>query len=222
MNQTWTRHEPDMNPAPAMLWRQTATVDSAERQSFWCEACAEPTQAPLLCTASKMYPRLEKWTENLTVTYGLFSRSYVNKAVIQAVWEWELGPFANCLARGGPSIIDSGTPPLYKRPGISGCFRTPWWCVNPRPDTVFRQLRSSDRGWGVGATPPWRFQTKRRRASRKRPADCSRRALAIVGIIFGPRSIFDPVMAAAWNLHQRAPRSIMYKMMCFDASRLNI
>ena len=43
---------------------------------------------------------------------------------------------------------------------------------------------------GGGATPPWRFQTKRRRASRKRPADCSRRALAIGGIIFGPWSIF--------------------------------
>ena len=43
--------------------------------------------------------------------------------------------------------------------------------------------------------PPWRFQTKRRRASRKRPADCARRVLAIGGIIFGPRSIFDPVMA---------------------------
>ena len=45
-----------------------------------------------------------------------------------------------------------------------------------------------------GCDPPWRFQTKRRRASRKRPADCSRRALAIGGIIFGPWSIFDPVM----------------------------
>ena len=29
----------------------------------------------------------------------------------------------------------------------------------------------------------------------KRPPDCSRRELAIGGIIFGPRSIFDPVMA---------------------------
>ena len=42
--------------------------------------------------------------------------------------------------------------------------------------------------------PPWRFQTKRRRVSRKRPADCARRVLAIGGIIFGPRSIFDPCM----------------------------
>ena len=50
-------------------------------------------------------------------------------------------------------------------------------------------------GGGVGATPPpWRFQTKGRRASRKKPADCSRRDLAIGGIIFGPRSTFDPVM----------------------------
>ena len=31
--------------------------------------------------------------------------------------------------------------------------------------------------------------------SGKRPADCSRRVIAIGGIIFGPRSIFDPVMA---------------------------
>ena len=64
--------------------------------------------------------------------------------------------------------------------------------LNPRRDTVFRHLRS-DRGGGV--RPPWSFQTKRRRASRKRPVDCSRRVLAIGGIIFGPRSIFDPVMA---------------------------
>ena len=46
-----------------------------------------------------------------------------------------------------------------------------------------------------GVRPPWCFQTKRRRASRERPADFSRRLLAIGGIIFGPRSIFEPVMA---------------------------
>ena len=71
--------------------------------------------------------------------------------------------------------------------------------------------------------------------------------LAIGGIIFGPRTIFDPVMAgqsqifgnfmifqlyesiagklsivAAWKFHQRVPRSIMHRMRCFDASRLNI
>ena len=48
---------------------------------------------------------------------------------------------------------------------------------------------------GVRPPPPWRFQTKHRRASRKRPADCSRRVLAIDGSIFGPRLIFDPVMS---------------------------
>ena len=50
-------------------------------------------------------------------------------------------------------------------------------------------------GGGGWCDPPWRFQTKRRKASRKRPSDCARRVLAIGGIIFGPRSIFDPVMA---------------------------
>ena len=34
-----------------------------------------------------------------------------------------------------------------------------------------------------------------RRASRKRQEDCARGVLANGGIIFGPRSIFDPVMA---------------------------
>ena len=43
--------------------------------------------------------------------------------------------------------------------------------------------------------PPWRFETKRRSASRKRPNDCSRRVLAIGGIFFDPRSTFDLVMA---------------------------
>ena len=68
-------------------------------------------------------------------------------------------------------------------------------------------------GGGVGATPPWRFQTKRRRASRKRPADCSRRVLAIGGIIFGPRSIFDPVMAGQ--------RSNFRKFHDFSTSRVD-
>ena len=106
-------------------------------------------------------------------------------------------------------------------------------------------------GGGVGATPPWRFQTKRRRGSRKKTADCARRVFAIGGIIFGPRSIFDPVMAdqrsnfrkfrdffvsrvhiskiwlillivAAWNLHQRVPHSILHRLWCFYASLLNI
>ena len=69
-------------------------------------------------------------------------------------------------------------------------------------------------GGGVGATPPWRFQMKRRRASRKRPADCSRRVLAIGCIIFGPRSIFDPVMAGQ--------RSNFRKFYDFSTSRVHI
>ena len=42
--------------------------------------------------------------------------------------------------------------------------------------------------------PPWRLETKRRSASRKRPMNCSRRVLAIGGIFYDPRSTFDLVM----------------------------
>ena len=69
-------------------------------------------------------------------------------------------------------------------------------------------------GGGWCDPPPWRFQTKRRRASRKRPADCARRVLAIGGIIFGPRSIFDPVMAGQ--------RSNFRKFRDFLVSRVHI
>ena len=68
-------------------------------------------------------------------------------------------------------------------------------------------------GGGLVTTPPWRFQTKRCRASRKRPADCSRRVLAIGGIIFGPRSIFDTVMAGQ--------RSNFRKFHDFSTSRVD-
>ena len=68
-------------------------------------------------------------------------------------------------------------------------------------------------GGGLVRPPPWCFQTKRRRASRKRPADCSRRVLAIGGIIFGPRSIFDPVMAGQ--------RSNFRKFHDFSTSRVD-
>ena len=68
-------------------------------------------------------------------------------------------------------------------------------------------------GGGWCDPPPWRFQTKRRRASRKRPADCFRRVLAIGGIIFGPRSIFDPVMAGQ--------RSNFRKFHDFSTSRVD-
>ena len=42
--------------------------------------------------------------------------------------------------------------------------------------------------------PPWRFETKLRSASEKKPIDCSRRVLAIGGIFFDSRSTFDLVM----------------------------
>ena len=41
---------------------------------------------------------------------------------------------------------------------------------------------------------PWRFEIKRRGASRQSPVDCSQRALAIAGIIVDPRSPFDLLM----------------------------
>ena len=68
-------------------------------------------------------------------------------------------------------------------------------------------------GGGLVRPAPWRFQTKRRRPSRKRPADCSRRVLAIGGIIFGPRSIFDPAMAGQ--------RSNFRKFHDFSTSRVD-
>ena len=64
--------------------------------------------------------------------------------------------------------------------------------VNPRPGRPFSITRP---GRGGSHRPPWRFETKRRSASRKRPIDCSRRVLAIGGIFFFyPRSTFDLVM----------------------------
>ena len=50
--------------------------------------------------------------------------------------------------------------------------------------------------------------------SRKRPVDCARRLLAIGGIIFGPRLIFDPVMAGQ--------RSNFRKFRDFLVSRVHI
>ena len=73
---------------------------------------------------------------------------------------------------------------ILRRPG--------WGDLTLARKPCFATFAGVGGGW---CDPPWRFQTKRRRASRKRPADCSRRVLAIGGIIFGTRSIFDPVMA---------------------------
>ena len=134
--------------------------------------------------------------------------------------------------------------------GHAGNFVPPWKSVIIENYFTLARIRCFaifGRTGGLVRPPPWRFQTKRRRALRKILADCSRRVLAIGCIIFGPRWIFDPVMAgqrsifensmifqlyesisatifivAAWNLHQRVPRSILHIMRCFDASRLNI
>ena len=55
----------------------------------------------------------------------------------------------------------------------------------------------------MDATPPtWRFEIKRRSASRKRPIDCSRRVLAIGGIFFDPRSTFDLVGRSKVNFRR--------------------
>ena len=86
--------------------------------------------------------------------------------------------------------------------------------INPRPETVFCHLCRCRGGGGGWCDPPWCFQTKRRRASQKRPADCARRVLAIGGIIFGPRSIFDPVVAGH--------RSSFRKFRDFLVSRVHI
>ena len=52
----------------------------------------------------------------------------------------------------------------------------------------------------------------------------------VKGQIFGISTIFQlyesisakPSIVAAWDLHQRVPRSILHRMRCFDASQSNI
>ena len=51
-----------------------------------------------------------------------------------------------------------------------------------------------------------------------------KRQIFVNSIIF---QIYESISAklsivAAWDLHQRVPRSILHSMRCFDASRLNI
>ena len=66
---------------------------------------------------------------------------------------------------------------------ICACIVANLW-INCRPLTLARILcfATFAGAGGGGATPSWCFQTKRRRVSRKRPADCSRRILAIGGL----------------------------------------
>ena len=53
---------------------------------------------------------------------------------------------------------------------------------------------ADEQGGGSMRPPPRAFETKGRRALRKKSADCSRRVLAIGGAFFNHMSIFDPVI----------------------------
>ena len=116
------------------------------------------------------------------------------------------------------------------------------WCINPRPDTVFRHLRS-DR-----ATPPLGVSKQSvvelsGKDQQITLAEYSRLVVLFLVLgqyltqlwqvksqIFGNSMIFqlnESISAklstvAAWDLHQRVPRSILHRMRCFDASLLNI
>ena len=118
-------------------------------------------------------------------------------------------------------------------------------CINPRPDTVFRHLRS-DRGGGcdlplgVSKRSVVELSGKDQQIAL---AEYSRLLVLFLvlgqylthlwqvkGQIFGNFMIFhlyESISAklsivAAWDLHQRVPRSILHRMRCFDASQLNI
>ena len=148
----------------------------------------------------------------------------------------------------------SGAPPVYQgTTGLSGPVEAVdaelhSAHLNPRPDTVFRHLRS-DRGGGGWCDPPPHGVSKRSvvELSRKNQqialAEYSR--LVVLFLILGQYltqlwqvkgqifansmtfQLYKPISAklsivAAWDLHQRVPRSIMHKMKCFDASQSNI
>ena len=117
--------------------------------------------------------------------------------------------------------------------------------LNPRPDTVFRHLRS-DRGGlvrpplGVSKRSVVELSGKDQQIAL---AEYSRLVVLFLvlgqyltqlwqvkGQIFRNSMIFQLYesisaklsIVAAWDLHQRVPRSILHRMRCFDASRLNI
>ena len=81
--------------------------------------------------------------------------------------------------------------------------------LNPRPGRPFSITRPG-RGGGR-CDPPWRFETKRRSASRKKTIDCSRRVLAIGGTFFDPRSTFDLVMAGQRSIFGEIDVFQLYK-----------
>ena len=116
--------------------------------------------------------------------------------------------------------------------------------VNPRPDTVFLHLRSDRGGWcdpplGVSKRRVVELSGKNQQIAL---GEYSRLVVLFLvlgqymtqlwqvkGEIFGNSMIFQlesisakQSIVAAWDLHQRVPRSILHRMRCFDASRLNI
>ena len=120
--------------------------------------------------------------------------------------------------------------------------------VNPRPDMVFHCFATFGRtGGGGGATPLGVSKRSVAELSGKYQqlylAEYSRLVVLFLvlgqyltelwkmkGQIFGNFMIFqlyESIAAklsiiAAWDLHQRVPRSILHRIRCFDASRLNI
>ena len=88
-------------------------------------------------------------------------------------------PYSAAARRRCPAVTDRSSVDIKYQP-------SPW-------QGIFHN--TSRQGGGGSMRPNWRFETKRRSASRKRPIDCSRRVLAIGGIFFEPRSTFDLVIA---------------------------
>ena len=117
--------------------------------------------------------------------------------------------------------------------------------INPRPDTVFRHLRSDRGGWcdpplGVSNRSVVELSGKDQQIAL---AEYLRMVVLFLvlgqyltqlwqvkGQIFGNSmdfQIYESISAklsivAAWDLHQSVPRSILHSMRCFYASRLNI
>ena len=116
--------------------------------------------------------------------------------------------------------------------------------INPRPDTVFRHLRSDRGGYdpplGVSKRSVIELSGKDQQIAL---AEYSRLVVLFLvlgqyltqlwqvkGQNFGNSMVFQFYasisaklsIVAAWDLHQRVPRSILHRIRCFDASRLNI
>ena len=117
---------------------------------------------------------------------------------------------------------------------------------NPRPDTVFRHLRS-DKGGG-GVRPPLGVSKRsvvELSGKHQQIALTEYSRLVVLFLVLGQyltqlwqvkSQIFGNYMmfhlyesisaklsiVATWDLHQRVPRSMLHIMRCFDASQLNI